>query len=260
MYSFAKTIMCAVLAKWFCFFTETFIDFVNNICSVTMKRPIAYDACAVSKVLVVAITFIVVVAGVAGVYYLSLPSPPKINDPYSQSTANFQARTHVEYLLKAYDINGSVSSQSQAKWSVDEGVFNKTSCWLLGVDNSETSPEGVKSEVILTVYLSKSTLERVHVKAEMFLDGELVFGEEVGPDSNSYNDMIPMQFPAQYVAYETVTVPAGTFVGCGKVSDTDSGSVFNAWIHKDVPVWGIVKMESYQGETLVSTMELMTYG
>ena len=50
------------------------------------------------------------------------------------------------------------------------------------------------------------------------------------------------------------------FVGCGKVSDADSGSVFSAWIHKDVPVWGIVKMDSYQGETLVSTMELMTKG
>jgi hypothetical protein len=93
----------------------------------------------------------------------------------------------------------------------------------------------------------------------MFLGGKLVFGEEVGPDSNNYNDMIPMQFPAQYIAYETVTVPGGTFVGCGKVSDADSGSVFNAWIHKDVPVWGIVKMESYQGETLVSTIELKTY-
>jgi hypothetical protein len=232
---------------------------VDNACSVTMKRPIAYDACAVSKVLVVAIAFIVVVAGVAGVYYLSLPSPPADNNAYSQAIANFQAGTHVTYLLKTYDLNGSVNSESQAKWSVEEGVFNQTSCWLLGVNNSETSSEGVKSEVNLTVYLSKSSLERVHVKAEMFLDGELVFGEEVGPDSNSYNDMIPMQFPAQYVAYETVAVPAGTFVGCGKVSDADSGSVFNAWIHKDVPVWGIVKMESYQGETLVSTMELKTY-
>lgn len=161
---------------------------------------------------------------------------------------------------KAYDSNGSVSSESQAKWSVDEGVFNETGCWLLGIDNSETSSEGVKSEVILTVYLSKSALERVHIKAEIFLDGKLVFGEEVGPDSKAYDDMNPMQFPAQYVAYETVTVPAGTFVGCGKVSDADSGSVFSAWIHKDVPVWGIVKMDSYQGETLVSTMELMTDG
>jgi len=51
-----------------------------------------------------------------------------------------------------------------------------------------------------------------------------------------------------------------TFAGCGKVSEADSGSVFNAYIHKDVPVWGIVKMESYQDETLVSTMELKTYG
>jgi hypothetical protein len=238
---------------------ETFIDFADNGFSIVMNRHIIYDASAVSKVLVVAIAFTVVVAGAAGVYYLSLPSTPKENDPYSQMMANFEAGTHVEYLLKAYDSNGSVSSQSQAKWSVDEGVFNETSCWLLGVDNSETSSEGVKSEVILTVYLSKSTLERVHVKAQMFLEGELVFGEEVGPDSKDYNDMIPMQFPAQYVAYETVTVPAGTFVGCGKVSDADLGSVFNAWIHKDVPVWGIVKMESYQGETIVSTMELMTY-
>ncbi len=251
--------MRPVLAKLFCLLAETFIDFVYNGCLVVMKRHIVYDASAFSKVLVAAIVFIVVVAGVAGVYYLSLPSPPKESDPYSQAMANFKAGTHVEYLLKAYDINGS-SSQSQAKWSVDEGVFNETSCWLLGVDNSETSPEGVKSEVILTVYLSKSTLERVHVKAQMFLDGELVFGEEVGPDSNDYNDMIPLQFPAQYVAYETVTVPAGTFVGCGKVSDADSGSVFNAWIHKDVPVWGIVKMESYQDETIVSSMELITYG
>jgi len=88
----------------------------------------------------------------------------------------------------------------------------------------------------------------------------LVFSEEVGPNSTEYDDMIPSQFPAQYVAYETVTVPAGTFVGCGKISEADSGSVFNAYIHKDVPVWGIVKMESYQNETLESTMELKTYG
>jgi len=242
------------------FFGETFIDFVDNGCLVVMKRYVVYDVSAVSKVLVAAIAFIVVFAGAAGVYYLSLPSSPKESDPYSQAMANFEAGKHVEYLLKAYDSNGSVSSESQAKWSVEEGVFNGTGCWLLGINNSETSPEGVKSEVILTVYLSKSTLESVHVKAEMFMDNKLVFGEEVGPDSKAYDDMIPVQFPAQYVAYETVTVPAGTFVGCGKVSDAASGSVFSAWIHKDVPVWGIVKMDSYQGETLVSTMELMTKG
>jgi hypothetical protein len=222
-----------------------------------MKKRIVYDPSAVSKVLVAAIAVIVVVAGVAGVYYLALP---KDNNPYSQATANFRAGAHVEYVLKAYSSNGSQSSESQAKWSVDEGVYNETNCWLLDIDNSETSPEGVKSEVIVTVFLSKSTLERVHIKAQMFLDGSLVYEDETDPDSNDYNDMIPMQFPAQYVAYETVTVPAGTFVGCGKVSDADSESVFNAWVHKEVPVWGIVKMESYQGETLVSTMELRTYG
>jgi len=209
------------------------------------------------RFLVVAIAVVVLVAGVAGAYFLTLP---KDNDPYSQTMANFEAGAHVEYVLKSYDSDGSVSSESQAKWSVDEGVFNETACWLYGIENSETSSEGVNSEVILTVYLSKSTLERMNVKAEMFWDGELVFGEEVGPDSTEYDDMIPMPFPAQYVAYETVTVPAGTFVGCGRVSEADSGSVFNAWIHKDVPVWGIVKMESYQDETLVSTMELKTYG
>jgi hypothetical protein len=222
-------------------------------------KNIGYDVSAVSKFLVAAIVFVVVVAGVAGVYYLTLPSAPKENDPYSQATANFLAGNQVEYILKAYDTNGSVSSQSQAKWSVEEGVYNETSCWLLGIENSETSSEGIKSETLLTVYLQKSTLERVHIKVQMFLNDDLVFTDESDPDSTDYDDMIPMQFPAQYVAYETVTVPAGTFLGCGKVSDADSGSVFNAWIHKDVPVWGIVKMESYQGETLVSTMELKTY-
>jgi len=224
-----------------------------------MKRNIVHNVSAVSKVLVAAVAFIVVVAGVVGVYYLTLPSSPKENDPYSQATANFHAGNHVEYLLKTYDTNGSASSESQAKWSVEEGVYNETSCWLLGIDNSETSSEGVNSETLLTVYLSKSTLERVHVKVQMFLNDNLVFTDESDPDSTDYDDMIPMQFPVQYVAYETVTVPGGTFSGCGKVSDADSGSVFNAWIHKDVPVWGIVKMESYQGETLVSTMELKTY-
>jgi hypothetical protein len=224
-----------------------------------MKRNIVYDVSAFSKVLVAAIAFVVLIAGVAGVYYLTLPSAPKENDPYLQAMANFQPGNYVEYLSKAYYTNGSVSSESQAKWSVDEGAYNETSCWLLGIENSENSSEGVKSEVILTVYLSKSTLERVHVKAQMFLNGDLVFTDESDPDSTDYDDMIPMQFPAEYVAYETVTVPAGTFSGCGKVTDADSGSVFSAWIHKDVPVWGIVKMESYQGETLVSTMELKAY-
>ena len=208
-------------------------------------------------VLVVAIAVIVLVAGVAGVYFLT---PPKDNNPYTQAMANFRSGAHVEYVLTSYDSNGSKSSEAQAKWSVNEGVYNETNCWLLGVNNSETSPEGVKSEVILTVYLSKSTLERVHVRAQMFLEGDLVFEDESDSNLNEYSDMIPMQFPAQYVAYETVTVPAGTFTGCGKVTDSNSGSVFNAWIHKDVPVWGIVKMESYQNETLVSTMELKTYG
>jgi hypothetical protein len=236
-----------------CFLSETFIDFARNVCKIIMNKHIVYSASAVSKVLAVAIAAIVVVAGVAGAYYLSLP---KENNPYSQAIANFRADTHVEYVLKAYDSNGSISSQAQAKWSVNEGVYNETNCWLLGIDNSETSFEGVQSEVILTVYLSKSTLENVHVKAQMFLEGDLVFEDESDPESSDFSDMIPMQFPAQYVAFESVTVPAGTFANCGKVSD--SGSVFSAWIHKDVPVWGIVKMESYQGETLVSTMELKT--
>lgn len=80
------------------FFGETFIDFVDNGCSVVMKRHIVYDASAVSKVLVAAIAFVVVFAGVAGVYYLSLPSSPKESDSYSQAMANFEAGRSVEYL------------------------------------------------------------------------------------------------------------------------------------------------------------------
>jgi hypothetical protein len=40
------------------FFAESFIDFVDNVCSVVMQRHIVYDASAFSKVLVAAIAFI----------------------------------------------------------------------------------------------------------------------------------------------------------------------------------------------------------
>jgi hypothetical protein len=221
-----------------------------------MKNQIVNSRSAISKIYAALIVVIVVVAGVAGVYYLALP---KDNNPSGQAIANFRAGAYVEYLLKSFDNNGSLFER-QAKWSVDEGTYNGTDCWLLIIDNSETSTEGVKSEVILTLYLSKGSLERVHIKSQMFLAGDLIFEDESETDSTEFNDIIPTQFPAQYVAYETVTVLAGTFTGCAKVSDTQTGSVFNAWVHEDVPVWGIVKMESYEGETLVTSMELKAYG
>ena len=40
------------------FFAESFIDFVDNVCSVVMQRHIVYDASAFPKVLVAAIAFI----------------------------------------------------------------------------------------------------------------------------------------------------------------------------------------------------------
>jgi hypothetical protein len=63
--------------------------------------------------------------------------------------------------------------------------------------------------------------------------------------------------------HETITVPAGTF-DCDKVTVTSTSEgktiVTNEWVNTNIPVIGLVKLETKSDGVLTSTTELKDYG
>jgi hypothetical protein len=146
--------------------------------------------------------------------------------------------------------------------SIDrEETYNGTACWVM-VMTTETPTEGSTSKVVMTWWMSKTELKTVHIRMQMYVDDVLTFDEEYDPDEASTETGEPPEpvDPNAIVSYETITVTAGTFANCAKAEVTTGTTTVDTWVHQDVPLWGMVKMEThYQGE-LQTTMELIAYG
>ncbi len=173
-------------------------------------------------------------------------------------TGGYKAGTWVQYALKAYD-EGELVSESTLKYAVDEGTYSGTACWLMTI---ETESQESETKSVTTYWMNKNTLQEIHMKMQMYVNGELLYETEEDIEPGDSGDM-PEQIDVNTAAiYETITVPAGTF-NCGKMSITTSVSgvtrTTSTWASAEVPITALVKTESIADGAVTSTMELISY-
>lgn len=171
---------------------------------------------------------------------------------------NYHAGMWAEYALKTYD-EGVLASENTMKYAIDEGSYGGTNCWMM-IMSTESQELGTKS--VITYWLDKTTFAGIHMKLQMYVDGELTYENEEDLEPSDSSD-VPEQYDmSTATSYETITVPAGTF-NCGKVSLTTTVSgvthTTNTWANPDVPVLGLVKIESTTDGVVSSTTELISY-
>jgi hypothetical protein len=121
---------------------------------------------------------------------------------------------------------------------------------------------GTVMKIVVTWWMDKSSFEVHHGRVEMYMDNELISQQEFDPaqapeEAGEPPEPVDLSYS---VGRETVTVTAGTFEDCIKTEVTTEGQTVHVWVHPDVPVWGVVKVEAYiDGEKTLS-MELISYG
>ena len=110
----------------------------------------------------------------------------------------------------------------------------------------------------MTYWVSKSTLEGIHIKTQMYSGNDLIYEneEDIAPgDSGDIPEPIDM---STTTSTETITVPAGTFT-CGKITVTTTNGTSSSWANSGIPIIGLVKMETTSGGVITSTTELVSY-
>ena len=241
-----------------------------------MKNNLLSCKSAIAPLLIVVILVIVVGGIAAGAYVLSQsppgpsPSPtptgttptPSSGFPTptpSQTTANMRVGAYAHYLVTMY-VGGSPATTSTVKLTVDgEESYMGTPCWIYTM---ATEPEIGSIIMKTTRWLSKSTLECMHIRVQTYQGGNLIDDQEYAGDSNEGSEMPNIIKPT--VGYETITVTAGTFENCAKGetggSTGDLTVLGRSWTHTDVPIWGLVKLETYSNDNPVSSYELTAYG
>jgi flagellar basal body-associated protein FliL len=240
------------------------------------------------KLLVVALLIVIIVVSAGVLFYLASgpsstnPSPSPSATPTATSTAtptssptftptpsatssgtnpiaNFRVGAYATYRMTT--ITSTESTISTLKMSVDgEETYNEIPCWLLSM-TTETPTEGGTSKVVITWWMSKTGLEVIHIRMQMYVNNVLTYDQEYDPDETSTDTGEPPEpvDPQTILSYETVTVPAGTFANCAKAESGSATSKVDVWVHQDVPIWGIVKSETYSNSELQTKMELTDY-
>ncbi len=190
----------------------------------------------------------------------SSPSPtgtPSGNNP----VANWRAGSWANYTIKSYE-SGEVTSESKMHYAIDEGTYSGTACWLMSVEMNLNQESGTMKN-LMTYWISKSTLEGIHVKTQVYMNGELISENEEDLTPSETGDMPEPIDTSTSTSSETITVPAGTF-NCAKitVTSTISGttSTTSSWANSNIPIIGLVKMETTSGGVVTSTTELTAYG
>jgi hypothetical protein len=143
------------------------------------------------------------------------------------------------------------------KYSVDEGTYSGTACWLLKVE-MEMNEGGDTIKTVMTYWMNKNTLEGIHMKTQMYTNDELTYEHEEDITPGEGGDMPKPIDISTSMGHETITVPAGTF-DCTKVTITGTTATTSEWINSNIPVIGLVKMESTSGGVVTSTTELIDY-
>jgi hypothetical protein len=188
-------------------------------------------------------------------------SPTQSASPGSSANpiANFKAGTWANYTMKSYDA-GTLAYESHIKESVGEETYKGISCWLITMATDQTV-EGTATTSVTKIWMSKGTLQGIHMRMEV--NGVVLYDEDLNDTSTIDPGTTGEIDPSTIVSYETVTVTAGTFTNCAKASTTTTTtagtSVSYVWANQKVPVFGLVKMESYLNQQLSSSMELTAY-
>jgi hypothetical protein len=152
--------------------------------------------------------------------------------------------------------------EMRVKYSVDgEETYSGLNCWVLSYTMT-MEEQGMTTKTVVTWWMAKSDLHAVHGRIRTYVNDNLIYEGEFDPEQAPEKAGEPPEpVDVNYtVGYETVTVPAGTFVNCIKVEVTEEGYLVRTWAHPNVPVYGMVKSEMYEKSELTMTMELITYG
>ncbi len=225
-----------------------------------------------TTIAVITVVTIVIVAGiVCTYYYLTKPSSesPPSSSPTTQQTTppsgnttqsivNFTSGLNAKYTIKTYDNAGKIMQERNVTESIAEGTYNGNDCWRI-IATSQTPDENVQQ--YYTLYISKSTLEYLHIKTQTY-SGSVVTSENETDDPSQAKIALVLAEavdPQTYVDTETLTVTAGTFENAVKAMITNSEETTYIWIHPNVAGYGLVRMESYSNEKLVRTVELIDY-
>jgi hypothetical protein len=174
--------------------------------------------------------------------------------------AGYRAGAWANYTSKSYDAIGAITEENALGYSVSEGTRNGLACWIL-VSEGEMGQGDVMK---ITYWITKSNPDSIHMRSQMFIDGEVASDTESDLDASDF-DLSGLAIPdsSTVVGQETVTVPAGTF-NCEKYTTTMTfyglTSVSTRWVNSNIPILGLVKDQSVEEGVLKSTTELIAYG
>jgi hypothetical protein len=239
------------------------------------------------KLLVVAFLLIVIVVSAGVLFYLAsspsstnptpnpsaTPTATPTSSPTGTSTPiltptpsgnnpimNLRVGAYATYRITTATTDPETTST--LKMSVDsEETYNGTSCWVMSMITETTTDSGT-SKMIITWWMSKANLEVVHIRMQMYVNDVLTYEQEYDPDQASSQTGEPPEpvNPQTIVSHETITVTAGTFVNCAKAETGTATTKTDIWMHPNVPIWGMVKTETYSNNELQTKMELIAYG
>ena len=178
---------------------------------------------------------------------------------------NLRVGAYANYFM-AVPVNETLSFNVALKMSVDrEETCNETLCWVSSM-TTEFILDHNTTKMVFTWWLSKDKLVPLLLRMQTYMNDTLLVQQDIYPQQAPPEAGEPPQpiDPQSIVGYETIMVPAGMFANCAKseVKTVQEGHtvVTDTWIHPDVPVFGIVKMEMYRDGKLYTTMELTSYG
>ncbi|MEM0456674.1 MAG: hypothetical protein QXI01_02990 [Nitrososphaerota archaeon] len=185
-----------------------------------------------------------------------------VTTPSISPIVNLRTGSYAKYLQKAYTEEGVLEAEAYITFRVEgEGTYNNVNCLLLST-TVETQKDNVMMKSIITWWLSKQDLKMVHGKMQIYYNNMLVYESEFSPlEVTEETGKPPEPIDVNYfVGYETITVPAGTFINCIKVEFFKEEYLMKTWAHQNVPIFGIVKSETYKAGKLMMLMELISYG
>ncbi|MEM2405745.1 MAG: hypothetical protein QXR05_11480, partial [Candidatus Methanomethylicia archaeon] len=198
---------------------------------------------------------------------ITLPSTPTtpISSPTSptpspiQPIVNFKVGAYAEYIMKGIE-DDELTVMGTYKLSVDsEENYKGNLCWLLSMTITQREEE---TKMITTWWITKTEYNFVHGRMQVYVGNNLVMQQEFDPGEMPSGVEEPEPIDVRYTTgYETITVPAGTFINCLRVEVSgEGGVVVKTWAHSSVPIWGVVKTEMYEDNVLTMTTELTSYG
>ena len=205
------------------------------------------------KPAIFALIAILIIAGAFGVYLLTRPNNDS-NSP-ATNTLTLKIGDYSNYTVKTYE-NGAVTATYPITWNVVQGTYNGTDCLVLEVTTDMTDKNSTTTTTIVYWYMDKVTYDGLSMKTRTYIDG--IFVSEFESEFSGPPAFVD---PQTIVGHETITVAAGTFA-CDKVVVANYGNTGNTateWYSSDVPIGGLVKIETYEGTQLTTVRELIAY-